>query len=97
MLTIKAKVFGGTAPIPINVFINNIKNLDDIKFARGASFDESFNVKPGKYMITVSGMNPSKGHTEILVAGNFSLGPVPNGNRNPSTQFYSEMFYLEIT
>lgn len=96
MTTIEVAVTGGVAPIPIKVFIDNLENSDDIRFTRNRSFSESFNLPSGKYMITVSGMNPLDGQTKIDVLGNFSQGPLPSPTQTATQPFYSELFYIEI-
>jgi hypothetical protein len=96
MINIAVTVRGGIAPLPIKVAIDNLDNNHDIKFSRGGSFNESFNVPPGRYMIIISGMNPAGGTTEMNVSGDFNLGPLPTENKTTEKTYYSQLFYGEI-
>ncbi|MDI1256413.1 MAG: hypothetical protein PSV16_09940 [Flavobacterium sp.] len=97
MINITTTVFGGIAPLPIKVSIDNLDNDHDVKFARTASFNENFNLPPGRYMIVISGMNPKDGRTEMSVTGDFSEGPLPTPDRTTDKPFYSKLFYCVIS
>jgi hypothetical protein len=98
MVNVAVGVYGGTTPNPIKVFIDNLNNTDDHNFSSSTSFSQNFDLPPGKYMMTVTGVNPNNenSHTVIDVTGNFSVGPLHNDHRKVSVQLYSEIFYFEI-
>lgn len=98
MVNVAVGVYGGTSPNPIKVFIDNLDNTDDHNYSSSTSFNQNFDLPPGKYMMTVTGVNPnnSGAHTVIDVSGNFSLGPLHNDHRDIDSQLYSEIFYFEI-
>ncbi|MBF4518670.1 hypothetical protein IRZ71_20130 [Flavobacterium sp. ANB] len=98
MINVTLNVYGGKAPNPIKVVIDNINNTNDFYYHSKSSFNQNFDLPDGKYMMTVSGINPSSAnaHTDIKVTGEFSVGPLHNDHRDVSSQFYSEIFYFEI-
>ena len=98
MINVTVNVYGGKAPTPIKVIIDNIKNENDFNYKSKQSFNQNFDLPKGKYMMTVSGINPSSenAHTDIKVSGEFTLGPLHNDYRDVSSQFYAEIFYFEI-
>jgi len=97
MITISVTVKGGTAPLPIKVFIDNLNdNQYDQKITKDRSFSENFDLPSGKYMIVVSGMNPQGGTTDISVTGAFTVGPRPDSSTTAYKTLYSVLFYGEI-
>lgn len=98
MINVTVNVYGGKAPNPIKVIIDNLNNANDFHSSHKSSFSQNFDLPKGNYMMTVSGINPASetAHTKIIVSGDFSLAPLHNDNRNVSSQFYSEIFYFEI-
>lgn len=96
MTNITVNVFGGVAPLPIRVMIDNLDNNDDIKFTRNKSFSENYNLPPGRYTIIISGMNPSGGRTEMQVSGSFLEGPLPTAQKTTNETYYSQFFYIII-
>ena len=96
MVTIDVQVNGGIAPLPIKVFIDNLDNQDDIRFTRTMSFSEHYALASGRYMLTVSGMNPDDGHTTIKLGGDFSKDPLPQTEQKAADRLYSFLFYFEI-
>ncbi len=96
MVTIEVQVNGGVAPLPIKVFIDNLDNLDDIRFTRTMSFTEHYALASGRYMLTVSGMNPDEGSTSIKLSGDFSKEPLPKSAQEATNRLYSILFYFEI-
>lgn len=93
MINITVNVFGGLAPLPIKVIIDNLDNDHDIKFSRNNSFSENYILPPGRYMIIISGMNPSEGRTEMSINGNFSEGPLPTANKSSEKTYFAQLFY----
>jgi hypothetical protein len=98
MVNVKVDVFGGISPNPIKVFIDNLDNLNDHKYSSNTSFSQNFDLESGKYMMTITGVNPNidDAHTEMRVSGTFSVGPLYNDYRDVADQLYSEIFYFEI-
>jgi hypothetical protein len=96
MTTIEVIVTGGIAPIPIKVVIDNLNNNEDLTFKREFSFKEKFDLTTGEYLITITGMNPSDGTTEMRVSGTFDDGPDPADHHIVSTRFYSKFFYIKL-
>ncbi|PXY41104.1 hypothetical protein DMB65_09120 [Flavobacterium cheongpyeongense] len=97
MVNISVTVFGGLPPLPIKVIIDNLDNNHDIKFSRNNSFSEDYILPPGRYMIIISGMNPSGGKTEMHVHGDFSEGPLPTDEKTTEKTYYSQLFYGVIS
>ena len=100
MVNVNVGVFGGKSPSPVKVFIDNLDtaNPDDHHYSNPLSFSQNFDLAPGKYMMTITGVNPNSpnAHTVMDVTGNFSVGPMYNDHRDVGTQLYSEIFYFEI-
>lgn len=94
--TISVEVTGGVSPIPIKVVIDNINNTEDTSFKRELSFTESFDLAPGEYFITITGMNPQGGETDMEVNGDFETGPIPSHRQSSDEPFYSKFFYIKI-
>lgn len=96
MITIDVKVYGGVAPLPIRVFIDNIANFDDIRFSRDASFTESFQLANGEYYIIISGSNPPDGKTIVTVSGTDSAGNSFKFTKTKTGDLYSVLNYVKI-
>lgn len=98
MATISATVFGGKAPIPIKVIIDNLDNANDHTFSSPGTFTQSFNLPKGRYKIVVTGANANtkNAYTEIDLTGDFEVGPLQDGHREPNDPFYFEIFYVEV-
>lgn len=96
MITIEVKVYGGVAPLPIRVFIDNIANFDDIRFSRDASFTESFQLANGEYYIIISGSNPLDGKTIVTVSGTDSAGNAFKFTKTKTGDLYSVLNYVKI-
>jgi len=96
MIIIDVQVNGGVLPIPIKVFIDNIDNSDDFRFTRTTSFNEHVALAKGRYMLTISGMNPDEGHTIMKITGDFSEKPTPAAEQRGDKRFFSKLFYFEI-
>ena len=98
MITIKVKVFGGVAPVPIEVFIDRDANThdDDIIIRRPISFEETLDLQKGNYTIIVSGKNPVGGRTEISITGKDSNGNDINLSKTKEVSNYSAIFDLDI-
>ena len=94
--TIDVQVSGGVSPIPIKVVIDNINNNEDLSFKRELSFSESYKLAPGEYLITISGMNPEGGETDMEISGEFEKGPMPSHRQSSDEMFYSKFFYIKI-
>ncbi|MET0946034.1 MAG: hypothetical protein ABWY22_11535, partial [Flavobacterium sp.] len=88
MVNVKVDVFGGISPSPIKVFIDNLNNADDHHYSNPVSFSQNFDLSPGRYMMTVTGVNPNNAnaHTEMDVTGTFSVGPLYSNYRDVNTQ-----------
>lgn len=98
MVNVNVGVFGGVSPSPIKVFIDNLDNTDDHHYSNPTSFSQNFDLAPGKYMMTITGVNPNSpnAHTVMDVTGNFAVGPLHSSHRDINTQLYAEIFYFEI-
>lgn len=96
MITIDVKVYGGVAPLPIRVFIDNIANFDDIRFSRNGSFTENFQLANGEYYIIISGSNPVDGKTIVTVSGEDSQGNKINYTKTKTGDLYSVLNYVKI-
>lgn len=95
-INVKARISGGTAPMPINVQITNIDTDEIVRFESKTSFNKDFNLDSGTYTIQLYGMNPIDGNTEILLSGNFIEGPYYSSKRTTKKTFISELFYGKI-
>jgi hypothetical protein len=98
MITVHVTVFGGMAPTPIKLIIDNLANTHDFSYSSATSFSQNFDLPKGEYLLTVSGLNPKAAgaHTEIKVSGSFMSSPVPASQVDTTQPFYSEAFYFEI-
>lgn len=98
MITIKVKVYGGVAPIPIEVFIDKDVNSheDDIIIRSPISFQQDVPLTPGEYAIIVSGKNPIDGRTEIIITGVDSNGNNINLSKTKTVSNYFASFILNI-
>jgi hypothetical protein len=97
MVTIKVDVSDGVAPNLIRVFINHLENeIDDSKFSRTMSFEESFALNSGEYSILVTGKNNDGASTDITVSGDCLAGPVPSDTQTREQRSYAVLFNLEV-
>jgi len=98
MITIKVKVYGGVAPIPIEVFIDRDVNShdDDIIIRSPVSFQQDVDLNRGEYAIVVSGKNPIDGRTEITIAGHDSTGKAINLSKTKTVANYFASFIINI-
>ena len=98
MINIDVKVYGGIAPIPIEVFIDKDTNTheDDIIIRSPISFKQNVELAPGEYAIIVSGKNPIEGRTEINITGKDSDGNVIKMSKIKSVANYFASFILKI-
>ena len=101
MITIEVKVYGGLAPVPINVTISEQNNLYNNDFSKDKSFKEKLELPRGIYEIVVSGQNPynpdgnDKIRTEIKVYGKTGTGNI-NLKKVKTVEEYSAGFSFSI-
>lgn len=98
MITIEVRVYGGVAPVPIQVFIDRDANThdDDIIIMSPISFKQIVPLSPGTYAIVVSGKNPLDGRTEISITGTDSSGNAVNLHKTKDIPNYSAVFIINI-
>lgn len=96
MINITVSIYGGKAPIPIKVHIDNLDNNNDLYFSRNSSFDETYTLPEGRYSVLVAGMNPEDGYSKISLSGNFKEGPLPEASFTRKTPSYAVFFYIEV-
>lgn len=96
MVNIKVSIYGGKAPIPVKVHIDNLDNSNDLYFSRNSSFNETYTLPEGRYSILIAGMNAEDGHTHISLAGDFKEGPLPEAAFSRKTPSYAVFFYIEV-
>ncbi|SMC54189.1 hypothetical protein [Pedobacter nyackensis] len=96
MININVGIYGGKAPIPVKVHIDNLDNNNDLYFSRTSSFNETYTLPAGRYSILVAGMNPEDGYTNISVSGNFREEPLPEASFTRKTPSYAVFFYIEV-
>lgn len=93
MVTINVEGAGGSFPVPVNVFIDNLNNTHDIHFKRDTSFEESFDLDPGcTYSILIGGQNSNEGRVRIRISGDFKTGPDPSNDYESSDPLFSAIF-----
>lgn len=96
MMNITVNIYGGKAPIPIKVHIDNLDNNNDLYFSRSLSFNETYTLPEGRYSIIIAGMNAEDGHTNISISGNFKQGPLPEAEFTRKTPSYAVFLYIEV-
>lgn len=96
MITIKVTVTNGVPPVPIKVHIDNMANANDVFYKSKLGFQQDFNIVPGKYIITIFGVSPKDGTTEVTLSGKIKNGPFPATPLKATDQIYSLSFYVEI-
>ena len=93
---IKVDIKGGTAPVPILVFIDKVNSNHDTSIKRDTSFNEIFIVDSGEYNVIVSGENPIDGQTDVLVEYTDNNGQTKNKSYNIKIPIYSRIFKVFI-
>jgi hypothetical protein len=93
---IKVDVFGGTAPVPILIFIDKVGSKDDTSIKRDGSFDETFVIGQGEYNVIVSGENPNGGKTHVKVEYTDDNGTTKTKSYNITNTIYSKIFKVFI-
>jgi len=95
-IRIKVDVFGGTAPVPILIFIDKVNSNDDTRIKREGSFDESFTTSEGEYNVIVSGENAFEGNTTVEVEHTNNNGETKTKKYSITNPIYSEIFKVFI-
>lgn len=93
---IKVDVKGGTAPVPILVFIDKVSSNHDTSIKRDGSFDETFVIGQGEYNVIVSGENPIGGQTDIQVDYTDDNGNTKTKSYSITNKIYSKIFKVFI-
>ncbi|WP_396157640.1 hypothetical protein [Flavobacterium sp.] len=93
---IKVDVFGGTAPVPIFIFIDKVNSNDDTRIKRNGSFDESFTIAGGEYNVIVSGENAIGGSTNVEVEYTDNNGITKTKRYSMTNPIYSKIFKVFI-
>jgi translation initiation factor 1 (eIF-1/SUI1) len=92
---IKVDVFGGVAPLPIQVKITEKNNGNVVQFKKEESFEEVVDLPSGQYIAIIAGQNHKGGKTVIIVSGK-----KPNGDsfnlKKTKTDKYSASFTFTI-
>ncbi|KUJ62121.1 hypothetical protein AR687_08840 [Flavobacteriaceae bacterium CRH] len=93
---IKVDIKGGTAPVPVLVFIDKVNSNHDTCFKRDISFNQSVIIDQGEYNVIVSGENPIDGQTDILVEYTDNNGQTKKKSYNIKIPIYSRIFKVFI-
>ncbi|MFI5134440.1 MAG: hypothetical protein ACHQD9_01175 [Chitinophagales bacterium] len=89
MVTLSVKINGGTAPIPVHGFVKKLNGDYVDQFEEKLSFDKNYDLPPGKYIVSVGGMNPEGGFTIVDIEGEFTEDPQPQKLFRRATPVYS--------
>ena len=95
-IRIKVEVFGGTAPVPILIFIDKVNSNDDTKIKRNGSFDENFKTSEGEYNVIISGENAIEGSTNVEVEYTNNNGETKTKKYSITNPIYSKIFKVFI-
>lgn len=88
LTTVKVEVGTVFSALKIRATIDNLDDNSGFKYTDNKSFEHSFQLNPGNYMITISGMNQDGDSTDIWITGNF----IENRYAKADKPFYSKVF-----